>query len=284
MFRRVVYLAVVASILATLGGCALNVFGERREAWRNAEESACMSTRPFRRDEDITIARAINDHGVCGLEQPLIVAALLDGTLSFNGRATIGCPMAVTIEAWVTNAVQPAAIAWFGQPISGIRQMGGYNCRNVMNDPANELSEHAFGNAIDVSGFVLADGREISVRSDWSGGTREERLFLRDVTYTACQYFKTTLGPGYPQHDDHLHLDLAHHNEAGTRRYCNPDVDMPERPATAAPVFVAGPAPPGAIATPVVHAQVPVPVVVTGVPPRPAMPPDIGGMIDLLLR
>lgn len=282
MIRRVVYLAVLASILAGLPGCALNIFGERREAWRNAEESACMATRPFRRDDDITIARAINDHGVCGLEQPLIVTALLDGTLSFNGRATIGCPMALTMEAWITNAVQPAAVAWFGQPISGIRQLGGYNCRNAMNDPANELSEHAFGNAIDVSGFVLADGREIMVLNDWSGGTREERMFLRDVAYTACQYFKTTLGPGYPQHDNHLHLDLAHHDQAGTRRYCNPDVDMPERPVGTMPVFVAGPAVPGAIATPIVQARVPAPV---GAPPvRPPTVVDIGGMIDLLLR
>ena len=30
-----------------------------------------------------------------------------------------------------------------------------------------QLSEHAFGNAIDVSGFKLADGREISVVRDW---------------------------------------------------------------------------------------------------------------------
>lgn len=284
MVRRVAYLAAIASILASLGGCALNVFGERREAWRNAEEAACMSTRPFRRDENVTIARAINDHGVCGLEQPLIVTALVDGTLSFNGRATIGCPMALTLEAWVVNAVQPAAMAWLGQPVSGIRQMGGYNCRNVMNDPANELSEHAFGNALDISGFVLVDGREISVRGDWSGGTREERAFLRDVAYTACQYFKTTLGPGYPRHDDHLHVDLAHHNQDGTRRYCNPDVRMPERPAAPSPVFIAGPIHPGVNATPVVQAQVPVPVAITVAPPRPPMPADIGGMIDILLR
>ncbi len=30
------------------------------------------------------------------------------------------------------------------------------------------------------------------------------------------------LGPGVKYHGDHFHLDLAHHNAAGTSRYCRP--------------------------------------------------------------
>ena len=60
--------------------------------------------------------------------------------------------------------------------------------------------------------FVLADGRTISILEDWRRGSQAEQDFLRDVHYTACQYFTTVLGPGYEGHEDHLHLDLARHN------------------------------------------------------------------------
>lgn len=278
MFRRVVLLAVTASLLFGLGGCALNIFeSARREAWRNPAEAACIATRPFRRDDYVTQVRAISDHGVCGLESPLIVTALLDGSVRVGPDATIGCPMAVTLEAWLSAAVQPAAIARLGSPVVAIRQMSSYSCRNVQNQPGNELSEHAFGNALDIGSFELADGRVVSVRDDWSRGTQAEQDFLRDVHYTACQYFRTVLGPGYPQHDDHFHLDLAHHNEAGTTSYCRPTPVLPPlRDPTFLPMANAG----NGNATPIVYAA----GNAAPIAAPPARPTNIGAMIQNLLR
>ena len=42
------------------------------------------------------------------------------------------------------------------------------------------ISEHAFGNALDIAAFTLADGRRITVKGGWRG-MPEEQGFLRDV-------------------------------------------------------------------------------------------------------
>jgi hypothetical protein len=63
-------------------------------------------------------------------------------------------------------------------------------------------------------------------------GAKDERGYLREVYAHGCQSFKTALGPGAKYHADHFHFDLAHHNEAGTSRYCNPkgEPNPPVRP------------------------------------------------------
>ncbi len=70
------------------------------------------------------------------------------------------------------------------------------------------ISEHAFGNALDIAAFTLADGRHVSVKDGWKG-LPEEQGFLRDVQATACQQFNTVLAPGSNvYHYDHIHVDL----------------------------------------------------------------------------
>ena len=64
--------------------------------------------------------------------------------------------------------------------------------------------------AIDVSAFILADGRRISVLEDWYAGSREERHFLSVVHQSACKRFGTVLGPSYnAAHRDHFHVELS---------------------------------------------------------------------------
>ncbi len=277
MVRRVPFLAVPVLLVLVLEGCALNLLGSgRREPWREQAENACMAPRPFRRDDAITPIRKINDHGMCGIARPLQITALQDGTVRVGPTATLGCPLTVALEQWLAASVQPAALARFGSPVVGIRQMSAYACRNVNGSARGDLSEHAFGNALDVAAFELADGRVITVLRGWSG-SQAERDFLREVHATACQYFTTVLGPGVEQHGDHFHLDLAHHNANGTSRYCQPTPRMPA-PArspvlayTAADGGGAAPAPPfAAAATPAVG-----PATIAG---------DIGALIIALDR
>ncbi len=232
MLRRVVYLAVSALVLATaLTSCATFKY-EPRQAWRAQAERACMADRPFRRDATIEQLRPIRDHLICGLTKPLAVSALTDGTVAMTPTATMDCSMATTLNAWLTGAVQPAALARLGSPVVAIHDFGAYSCRPVNNQTGGDPSEHAFGNAIDVASFELADGRIVSVASDWSHGTQAERDFLREIEARACQYFATVLGPGYPLHDDHFHLDMAQRSTP----YCNPSPSIPPvRTAEAAP-------------------------------------------------
>jgi hypothetical protein len=89
-----------------------------------------------------------------------------------------------------------------------IETFGSYNCRDIAG--TDRLSAHATANAIDVAAFDLADGRRISVKADWNGGSLVEREFLRIVHKSACKRFGTVLGPGYnAAHKDHFHLERS---------------------------------------------------------------------------
>ena len=102
--------------------------------------------------------------------------------------------------------------------------------RRRNHNPNARLSEHSYGNALDIMAFVLNDGNVVTVKGGWRG-TEQEQGFLRDVFFEACQRFKTVLGPGSDAlHYDHFHLDLAHHDAQGKRRYCKPQVAAPQRP------------------------------------------------------
>ncbi|HXP95874.1 MAG TPA: extensin family protein, partial [Telmatospirillum sp.] len=78
------------------------------------------------------------------------------------------------------------------------------------------LSQHAFGRALDVTGFELADGTVISVMKDWRNrGAKSE--FLHQVAQGACKMFSVVLTPNYnAEHHDHLHLDIGPHKLCGT--------------------------------------------------------------------
>ena len=94
--------------------------------------------------------------------------------------ATLACPIVSELERWIAGAVQPAAMRWFGSPVAEIKQISAYSCRGMNGNPRASISEHAFGNALDIAAFTLADGRKITVKNGWRG-LPEEQGFLRDV-------------------------------------------------------------------------------------------------------
>lgn len=134
--------------------------------------------------------------------------------------ATLACPIVSALDRWFVNAVQPAARKWFNQPVVEIKQISAYSCRGMNGQAGAQISEHAFGNALDIAAFVLADGHRITVKGSWNGSP-EEQGFLRDVQASACDQFTTVLAPGSNQfHYDHIHVDLM--RRASGRRICQP--------------------------------------------------------------
>ena len=134
--------------------------------------------------------------------------------------ATLACPIVSALDHWLANAVQPAAHKWFNQPVVEIKQISAYSCRGMNGQPGAHISEHAFGNALDIAAFVLADGHRITVEDGWKGSP-EEQGFLRDVQGSACDQFTTVLAPGSNQyHYNHIHVDLM--RRASGRRICQP--------------------------------------------------------------
>lgn len=117
------------------------------------------------------------------------------------------CAVGTAMILWLRERVQPAAQRHFGQRVVRLDHLGSYNCRTIRG--GGTISQHASGNAIDIAGFVLADGTRISLIGDWDGeGPRA--AFLRDVRDGACDLFATTLSPDYnAAHADHFHFDMA---------------------------------------------------------------------------
>lgn len=142
------------------------------------------------------------------------------GPVSVKPAATLACPIVSMLDRWFAESVQPAAQRWFGTRVVEIRQISAYSCRGMNGNPHAHISEHAFGNALDIAAFTLADGRRITVRDGWRG-LPEEQGFLRDLQGGACQMFNTVLAPGSnPQHADHFHVDLM--RRASGRVICQP--------------------------------------------------------------
>lgn len=147
-------------------------------------------------------------------------AASVTGTVTITPNATLACPMVSALDQWIATAIQPSAMRWFGQPVIEIRQISAYSCRGMNGNPRARISEHAFGNALDIAAFTLADGRRITVKDGWRGGPSEQG-FLRDVQAAACDRFTTVLAPGSNVfHYDHMHVDLM--RRANGYQVCNP--------------------------------------------------------------
>ncbi len=142
------------------------------------------------------------------------------GAVAVKPAATLACPIVSVLDRWISESVQPAAQRWFGAPVVEIKQISAYSCRGMNGNPHAHISEHAFGNALDIAAFTLADGRRITVKDGWKG-LPEEQGFLRDVQAAACQQFTTVLAPGSNvYHYDHIHVDLM--RRASRRLICEP--------------------------------------------------------------
>jgi len=133
---------------------------------------------------------------------------LLDIGMPTTNLGAMTCRTALSLTRWTQDALQKAAQAWLDSPIAKVESFGTYNCRPIAG--TSHLSEHGKSNAVDISGFVLASGRRITVLRDWNGGDAAARNFLRAVHAAACRRFHVVLGPeANAAHRDHLHFDMG---------------------------------------------------------------------------
>jgi hypothetical protein len=188
---------------AALAGCGSAP--ERPSAFPGtATGAACLgelSARQvgFEREADFRNGRG------CGIETAI---SLRQSVAALNRPVQMSCGLALALNDFERAVVQPAAWARFGQPVVRLHHVGAYVCRGRSSDPGR-LSEHAFGRAIDVIAFELADGTRIRVADHWLGaGARS--AFLREVARGACRHFGVVLTPNHDRaHRDHFHLDVG---------------------------------------------------------------------------
>ena len=156
--------------------------------------------------------------GSCGIAAPVEVAALGGGAVKLSMKAVVNCDVASTLAAFMRDVVDPLAEQKLGGSVTDIRVAAAYHCRTRNGVAGAKLSEHAKGNAIDISAF--------KVKGEWIevGGKNgpAQNAFLKDVRQAGCGPFTTVLGPGSDSyHNDHFHFDLAKRGQSGRGLYCH---------------------------------------------------------------
>jgi hypothetical protein len=233
--------------VVTLSGCGF-FDTEEREPWRAEVEARCLASGAVVASAYVQPMKELEGPRICGLTYPFKVNALGDGSIALSKGATLSCSMIPATNAWMRDRIQPAAYMRFGMPVVELKVLASYGCRPMNNQRGAKWSEHAFGNALDVSGFKLMDGRVIDIKTSWKNGSPEEKAFLREVHAGACEHFMTVLGPGSDAfHYDHFHVDLRLHDPRGKRRVCKPVPDVaPPQPGVGLPPVPMVSAPPAA--------------------------------------
>ncbi len=149
----------------------------------------------------------------CGVSDAVRIRSVAGVALS--QPATIDCPTADALYRWVEQSVKPT-LRTTGGGISSLRVAAHYSCRTRNNQPGGRISEHGKGRAIDISGFILRDGSEITLLQGWRSQAHGAKL--RQMHRDACGPFGTVLGPESDRfHQDHFHFDTARYRSGS---YC----------------------------------------------------------------
>lgn len=162
--------------------------------------------------EDVPVPPRVSTPG-CGYEDGMRISGR---PVAYRpGGLITSCPVAAALLLLETRVIEPAARRHFGQPVAEIFHAGSFSCRRIYGRDTGRFSEHATADAVDITGFRLADGSRLSMLEDWRS-TGPEGAFLREVRDGACRLFPTVLSPDYNlAHRDHLHLDVANRGTAG---------------------------------------------------------------------
>lgn len=214
LLRKLIAVAVVSAVLAGCGSSTSTKKTSFDTQGLRAPEGSCQ-VKPSR----IGLAekiRDIDEGNGCEIPNAWRVQSL--GSISFSQPATMNCGLADPLKTWLEYEVQPAAQKTFGESVVSIDVAASYACRARNHKNGAKMSEHGFGNAIDIAAFTLESGRRVSVLDGWRGD-RDERRFLKGVHESACGPFRTVLGPEADRHHrDHFHLDLQ--NRRNGSSYC----------------------------------------------------------------
>jgi len=148
----------------------------------------------------------------CRIDDPVKITSV-DG-VALSQSAILNCRTARTLADWVRASLKPT-LQRRGE-VQSLRVAAHYSCRTRNNKTGAKLSEHAKGNAIDISAITLANGDVLTVEEGWKN-YRDKRA-LKKLHATACGPFGTVLGPEADRfHRDHFHFDTARYRSGA---YC----------------------------------------------------------------
>ena len=155
----------------------------------------------------------------CGFENAV---RLKSASVRIGAPLLLSCPMALSFFMWEKHTLQAAAQQHFGERVAAIDHLGSYACRNINRGegaspdaPGGSRSRHATANALDIAGFTLQSGRQVTVLKSWpqadlGAPSGPQAQMLADAHSGACRFFNGVLGPDYNAvHRDHFHLETG---------------------------------------------------------------------------
>ncbi len=172
------------------------------------------------KESAIKLHRNRSGEFICGAKQ-VVRYQKGPGAIRYNSRPKLTCKMAVAMADF-ERIVQDEAVRHLGRRVVKIQHIGTYNCRGIA---AYEgwVSQHSFGNAIDIKTFTFKGGREVSVKKHYGRGpeapAHAEGKFLRAVVRRLVdeKVFTVVVTPNFDRaHHNHIHLDLAPYSVDGT--------------------------------------------------------------------
>ena len=146
------------------------------DVWTDAEQAAglreCLRLlAPV--NAEVTLEEPVKK-GQCGMSAPVHLSSVgSSAKVTFSPAPQMNCRLAAQLARWVETVLQPAAREVLGSRITRIVGASSYSCRNMYSNPKLPLSEHATGSAVDIAGFVTADGRTVRVAKAWGPTERD---------------------------------------------------------------------------------------------------------------
>ena len=112
--------------------------------------------------------------GPCGDAAPVKLIKLSGKRpVTFSPAPLVNCKMVRALDTWLRRGLQPLARKHLGAPIVKISVMSSYSCRNAYGRKGGRLSEHGKANALDIGGFITADGVRTDLLAHWGPTERD---------------------------------------------------------------------------------------------------------------
>ena len=148
-----------------------------------------------------------DSEGSCPLRNVVRVANF--GSVQLSSSFLASCPLALSSALYIEQQAKPLTRQLMASDLRQIDHLGSFACRNIYHRQQARRSEHATADALDVSGFRLADGRRRR-RPAGAGGAGDARPGWRRVLFEQqLRGADNALGPEYnAAHANHFHFGM----------------------------------------------------------------------------